>query len=734
MKNHSTLFLRTFFLFRVLIAMAFFLSAELSAQIPTPAHTLEKTVFQEAQPWSPSYDIRSDIAIVYYSKMPPLAEKVAGWKRRGYQTHFMTGIAWGNYQDYFMGKFDGKEHWEDGQVEAGGDTIWHGKYVPYVIPSETYIGYIESLVKEAIDAGVTAIHLEEPEIWARAGYGVTFKKEWEKYYGSPWRPQHSSPEATYLSAKLKYHLYYHAIDEVTRYAKKYSASLGRTVQCYIPTHSLINYSKWEIISPEASLASLPAVDGYIAQVWTGTARSENYYDGLVKERVFESAFLEYGSMVAMTAPTGRKMFFLTDPIEDWPRDWDDYKHNYEATFAAQLMYPGVADYEVMPWPGRIYNGKFKLPGVADPQPMPPRYATQVQVMINSLNDMPVCSTTVSGSRGIGVLMSNSLMFQRFPVHDNYADPELSGFFGLALPLLKRGIPVELVHSENLGYPPSLQHITLLLMTYANMKPASAAEHAALAAWVRAGGTLIYVGKDDDPFQKVREWWNTGANQYDAPSQHLFEALGIDPRTTGGEFSCGKGRIIVRRDEPKDIVMQKNGAPDFVTMVKHAYGSGMHAAVFEEKNSLRLERGPYVIAAVMEESVSDQPLKISGSFIDLFDPGLPVISEKIIVPGQQVFLYDLTRVPGGERPLVLCTAARVYNETRKDRRYTFTAKSPSGTMNAMRILLPSRPSAITVTDQAGVQGEHVSDVWDGSSKTLLLTFGNSSDGMNVAISW
>ena len=107
----------------------------------------------------------------------------------------------------------------------------------------------------------------------------------------------------------------------------------------------MNYSQWQIVSPEASLASLPCVDGYIAQVWTGTSREPNFFDGRKRERVFETAYLEYGSMESMTAPTGRKMFFLTDPIEDWPRDWADYKKNYQATFTAQLLYPNIADYE-----------------------------------------------------------------------------------------------------------------------------------------------------------------------------------------------------------------------------------------------------------------------------------------------------------------------------------------------------------------------------------------------------
>jgi len=147
-------------------------------------------------------------------------------------------------------------------------------------------------------------------------------------------------------------MYYNALNEVFTYAKAYGKEKGMNVRCYVPTHSLINYSSWQIVSPEASLASLPCIDGYIAQVWTGTARSENFYNGIEKERVFENAFLEYESMASMTAPTGRKMFFLTDPIEDRARDWGDYKKNYEATFTAQLLYPIIADFEVMPWPDR----------------------------------------------------------------------------------------------------------------------------------------------------------------------------------------------------------------------------------------------------------------------------------------------------------------------------------------------------------------------------------------------
>ena len=162
-----------------------------------------------------------------------------------------------------------------------------------------------------------------------------------------------------------------------------------------------------------------------AKVWTGTSREPNYFNGKAAERVFETAYLEYGSMESMTAPTGRKMFFLTDPIEDRARDWADYKRNYEATFTAQLLYPGIADYEIMPWPERIYEGLYRISPDSDKKDRIPRhYSTQMQVMVNSLNFMPESTNKVTGTRGISILMSNSLMFQRFPTHEGYDDPQL----------------------------------------------------------------------------------------------------------------------------------------------------------------------------------------------------------------------------------------------------------------------------------------------------------------------
>ena len=698
----------------------------------------EKTSFQTASPWRPEIDVRSDIAIIYGAGDKPgmsFEQRVQSWRDKGYQTDFMTGIAWGEYDDYFLGKWDGKNHLGDGQVMQNGDTIWHGHNIPYVVPVASFIQYMKTgVVKKVIDAGITSIFLEEPEFWARAGYSEGFKNEWQKYYGFPWRPQHESPENTYLSNKLKYQLYYSAIKEVSSYAKAYGKTKGLNVRVYIPTHSLVNYSSWHIVSPEASLASLPGIDGYIAQVWTGTSREPTYYDGYRKERVFENAFLEYGSMVSMTAPTKRKLFFLTDPIEDRAKDWQDYKQNYQATFTAKLLYPMVADYEVMPWPERIYTHPYRMANSEEKVLIPRYYSTQMQVMVNTLNHMPVSANRVSGSKGIGVLMGNSLMFQRFPTHNGFEDPQFSNFYGQTLPLLKMGVPVETVHMENLAYPNTLKDIRLLVVSYSNMKPLSAKVHQYLADWVKKGGVLVYCGADQDPYQSVKEWWNTKPFHYKAPSEHLFGLLNIRPGSADQKFKSGKGTVYVLRTDPKEYVLNKDGSKALLNAVKEGYEKDARAGKLQFKNSFFLERGPYDIISVMDESISNEPYLVQGPVIDLFDPQLPVLEEKKVQPGQQALLYNLGRISHREMPQVLAAASRVYEEKIEGRAYSFLSKSPVHTTNSMRILLPQAPVETILTDAGGGQVKDVVNKWDEASHTLFLGFENDPKGTRVQIKW
>ncbi|MDR3309131.1 MAG: hypothetical protein LBS80_04175, partial [Tannerella sp.] len=399
----------------------------------------------------------------------------------------------------------------------------------------------------------------------------------------------------------------------------------------------------------------------------------------------------------------------------------------QATFTAQLLYPDIADYEVMPWPDRIYEGLYKSCADCETKERIPRfYSTQMQVMVNTLNDMPLSDNRVNGSQGIGVLMSNSLMFQRFPTHKGYEDPQFSNFYGQTLPLLKRGIPVSTVHIENTPYADTWKELKVLVMSYSNMKPMKPDYHEYIAKWVKGGGTLIYCGKDVDPYQTTMEWWNSDGKSYQAPSMHLFEALGLasaSPET--GEYVCGKGHVYVLREEPKVFVLEESNDGAYFELVSKAFAAANKGVSLELKNNLYLERGPYIITAVMDESVSAEPLTLNGLYIDLFDPELPVLTSKVILPDRQAFLYDLSKVADKSKPAVLCGASRIYDEIRSGSSYSFVAKSPAQTNNVSRVYLPRQPKSIKLPEQS-------TSVWDEASHTVLLKFENNPDGVKVNI--
>jgi hypothetical protein len=359
----------------------------------------------------------------------------------------------------------------------------------------------------------------------------------------------------------------------------------------------------------------------------------------------------------------------------------------------------------------------------------------MQVMVNSLNQMPLSTNKLNGSKGIGVLLSNSMMFQRFPTHAGYDDPQLSNFYGMAIPLLKRGVPVETVHIENLANKNTLKDIKVLIMSYANMKPLAASFHEELAKWVKNGGVLLYYGKDTDPFQNVKEWWNTNGNTFKAPSAHLFQLLGLKESEGKQEYSIGKGKVYLVRKDPKELIMQANGDADFLAYVKSAYENDANAGKLIFKNNFVLQRGPFTIAAVLNETEQTEPLILSGLFIDLFNPELPIVKQKTVNIGAQAYLFDVSKITTKNTPQVLAAAGRLEDQatTITKNSYSFLIKSPANTINAMRILLPKKPKAIS----ANVNGKELSllkNEWDENSKTLLLGIDNYSEGVKVKIAW
>ncbi len=632
-----------------------------------------RTCFQTSGGYDPKVDIASDVAIVYGTS-PNLSERINSWKEQDYRTAYMTGISWGNYESYYLTENGLKE--DEIQTEKSGKLWMHGnsKTVGYNVPTPSYVEFIKSILIPPLENRVEAIYLEEPEFWAVTGWSKAFKELWEKHYGEPWSPPDESIETQYKASLLKYHLYTNTLKDVFQFVKEYAQRNNFRIGCYVPTHSLINYAQWRIVSPESMLTKMENCDGIIAQVWTGTARSRHHYKGIPKERTFETAYLEYAQMVGMVLPTKKHLIFLADPIEDNPNhDWNDYRYNYESTVLASLLFPEVYTYEVMPWPQRIFTGKYsRSQEVKDEKiKIPPEYGLELLTVINALNDMKQSNVQwISGDYPIGILVSDTLMFQR--AEPTPSDAHLNCFYGMATPLVKHGVPVKIIQMEHLLEHSSLKNIKILLLSYEGQKPLKKEYHEAIYKWVREGGNLLIFDDLSDPYNELNLWWKKEG--FRSPAEHLLKTFFNDKNPDENILSYGYGHIRWIKENPTSLSRDVNGATRVLDWVKEM--ASMANVNIEYKNYFHLKRGPYHICAVMDESISDQPYVLRGKFINLFNPELKVEEEIVITPSNRAFVIDLNSLDLKTNDLSIVTSAgRIKTQKIEGKYLSFSIRGP-----------------------------------------------------------
>lgn len=718
----------------------------------------ERTGVQEASDYGTSWDVQSDFVMVY--GFHNLKERVKKWKKRGYVIHLMTGVSWGHYMDYLYGKYDGIDHHDEGQMGKERDFS-HGVDVPYMVPSNSFAHYLADNLKGAVDAGVEAIHLEEPEFWVGAGYSDAFKREWEIYYKEPWQDPQSSCDAQYRASKLKQYLYTRTLDRLCSELKEYAmVKYGRLLRFYVPTHSLINYSQWKIVSPESALIDLPTIDGYIAQIWTGTARTANVFRGVRKERTFETAYLEYGIMQELVRGTGRRMWYLADPIEDDPKHtWTDYRSNYYRTVVASLFHPEISDYEVSPWPQRVMRGRHEPDEAAmealmnemkawreagnNPRDfkrekdtsivIPPEYKTNLLSVMHTLRDMAdqADNEWITKTTDVGLLMADSAMYQRLCPEEGGDDGlEYSPFYGLALPLVKAGIAARPLQLDNIRrYAGYLDAYKTCVLSYEFMKPSAPDIHQALAGWVRNGGILIYAGDGSDPFHKVREWWNTGLNSYANPAEHLFESLGLGRNPADGTYEVGAGKIMIIEKSPKNFALDPDLSDAFRDQVCALLrDSGIE---IETSPKLILRRGAYYVTALMDER-DEKEFELKGTYIDLFDEKLSVIEDPLLTEGSVNLWYDVSRIDKSENSEIIALSGRASKITHSQRSLTFTATSPSDMTVACRVWTKRPPKYVKIT----VHGEttELPFEYEPDSETTYFAYPSDAEPVKVTVAF
>ena len=234
-----------------------------------------------------------------------------------------------------------------------------------------------------------------------------------------------------------------------------------------------------------------------------------------------------------------------------------------------------------------------------------------------------------------------------------------------------------------------------------------------------------MGADTDPFNQVREWWNRPPKVYAAPSEHLFETLGLARNIASGQYACGKGLVLVERIHPAAISRSRKNTQRLMQCLRTAVESTGEKHL--ERNSIQLGRGPYVLAACLSESVNSEPLQIQGQFIDLLDSKLSIITDPKVMPGQQTWLLDLKEVKG-ELPLALAAAGRIETWKTAGTSLSYTITSPQDIRVVTRILLPAPPQKVIIN------GDPVEALWHGPSQTVLIEHDGHPTPVRIVVKW
>jgi hypothetical protein len=149
--------------------------------------------------------------------------------------------------------------------------------------------------------------------------------------------------------------------------------------------------------------------------------------------------------------------------------------------------------------------------------------------------------------------------------------------------------------------------------------------------------------------------------------------------------------------------------------------------WKETDSLVLRRGPYLVAAGLDESMPDvKPYVLHGRYLNLFDPELAVLNTVTIAPRIRMLLLDLNSVKSTGLKVV-AAACRVRDEKTDGKTLQFRAAGIGETNAIVQIAADRAPAEVLVGGQRLNPSKY-----DFSAGMLRVRFPNSVEPVPVEV--
>jgi hypothetical protein len=179
-----------------------------------------------------------------------------------------------------------------------------------------------------------------------------------------------------------------------------------------------------------------------------------------------------------------------------------------------------------------------------------------------------------------------------------------------------------------------------------------------------------------------------------------------------------------RENPAGIAKTAEGDARLAATVKQA--AARAGLAWRETNYLLLRRGPYVLAAGLDESVAGEPKTLRGRFVNLFDPELRVQKTVSLVPGARLFLLDLDATRGNQSQ-VLASACKALPTEQGEHTLSIAVEGVVNTPAVVLLRSAAAPRSVKLAGQALENFQY-----DREGKLLWLRFTNEAKARELAV--
>ncbi|MBQ7318992.1 MAG: hypothetical protein IJW97_02280 [Clostridia bacterium] len=717
------------------------------------------TNFQQSGGYRDVIRINTEAVMAYVSVPSQLESTVSSWEAVSdyYKLNIMMPINRDSH-DYVLQDDDYFGHI---QTDAAGKYLTHSTSdkVYYMVPTEGWTEYIWGMVETILEKyEVESITFEEPEMWYASGYSDGFKEEWEDYYGEPWQDQKASPEAMLKTMRLKVYLFDRLLSEIAQRMHE----MAPETKLYVASHSTASYTSISITAGLNSYLATGEIDGVIGQTWTNTSVVPINIDGTSRTVAYENAYLGYASYAGASGKLD--LFAITDTMADG--DWEESRAHpvYHATLVAALMQPEIHRFEASVWPSRGFGNVTS------------EYRTEQLNCFEALNEMSgKAMITSAGTPGITYLLSDSLSWQTGSSAWSLSSKD--GYYGVTAPLVRDGIPLRVQSMENVKSAEDLGDVTLLLISWDCQKPLDEVVVDSIATWIKNGGVALYVGGHDKFEESDAEWWA----EYGSPLQALIDKLGLDItvsapglkksakaiwygssdteaavgmtlQTKYASFYAGfEGADVNPLMEVGDTVLAIEQTAGKGTLIAVGIPSAAYSqqvggtAAMRALAAYACESTDYEYASttlswtkrgriVAAHSFADDNVLV-GSFIDLFDPELPIIEYKALNANEEALLCDISEADLSVPRILYSGGSHMCAPVETADKTMLLISGPAGTTISTRIACRNGlyPQSVTAKGTDG-RGMNVNYVWNNETDSLLVQILGDPSGAQITVTW